>query len=117
MVRAAKLQKRAASVGFDWPDLRAVIAKLHEETGELLSEWDAPSRDQDKLQDEMGDVLFVASNLARKVGVDPETALLAAIGNSKHAFATLRHHCRHKAVILLRQAWMRWNNYGKRPNL
>ena len=77
MVRAAKLQKRAASVGFDWPDLRAVIAKLHEETGELLSEWDAPSREQDKLQDEMGDVLFVASNLARKVGVDPETALLS----------------------------------------
>ena len=76
MVRAAKLQKRAARVGFDWPDLRSVIAKLHEETDELLAEWDKESQDAEKLQDEVGDILFVASNLARKVGVDPETALL-----------------------------------------
>ena len=76
MVRAAKLQKRAARVGFDWPDLHSVIAKLHEETGELLEEWDKTERDQVKIQDEVGDILFVASNLARKVGVDPETALL-----------------------------------------
>ena len=76
MVRAAKLQKRAARVGFDWPDLRAVIAKLHEETDELLAEWDKAEQDETKLQDEVGDILFVASNLARKVGVDPETALL-----------------------------------------
>ena len=76
MVRAGKLQKRAARVGFDWPDLRSVIAKLHEETDELLAEWDKAEQDQARLQDEVGDILFVASNLARKVGVDPETALL-----------------------------------------
>ena len=63
-------------MGFDWPDLRSVIAKLHEETEELLEEWDKTERDQVKIQDEVGDILFVASNLARKVGVDPETALL-----------------------------------------
>ena len=76
MVRAAKLQKRAARVGFDWSDLRAVIAKMHEETGELLDAYNNAPDNKEKLQDEVGDILFVASNIARKVGVDPESALL-----------------------------------------
>lgn len=72
--RALKLTKRAATVGFDWPDAAQVFAKLDEEIGELkdaLAEG-APSA---KLQDELGDVLFVVANLARKLGVDPEAAL------------------------------------------
>ena len=76
MVRAAKLQKRAARVGFDWPNMHDVIEKMHEETGELLAEWDKPVKDDAKIKDEIGDILFVASNIARKAGVDPETALL-----------------------------------------
>ena len=76
MVRAAKLQKRAARVGFDWPDMHEVIEKMHEETGELLAEWNKPFKDDAKIKDEIGDILFVASNIARKAGVDPETALL-----------------------------------------
>ncbi len=76
MVRASKLQKRAANVGFDWPDLSAVIDKLHEETDELQSQWEEDKTDKDRLRDEVGDILFVAANLARKVGIDPETALI-----------------------------------------
>ena len=76
MVRAAKLQKRAARVGFDWPNMHDVIEKMHEETGELLAELDKPVKNDAKIKDEIGDILFVASNIARKAGVDPETALL-----------------------------------------
>ena len=76
MVRASKLQKRAANVGFDWPDIHTVIYKLHEETGELQRQWEEDKTDKDRLRDEVGDILFVASNLARKVGIDPETALI-----------------------------------------
>jgi tetrapyrrole methylase family protein/MazG family protein/ATP diphosphatase len=76
IVRASKLQKRAASVGFDWPELEAVIDKLHEETDELRVQWQQDRTDKTRLKDEIGDILFVAANLARKVGVDPETALI-----------------------------------------
>ena len=76
MVRASKLQKRAANVGFDWPDLDAVIDKLHEETDELRRQWEEDKTNKARLKDEVGDILFVAANLARKVGIDPETALI-----------------------------------------
>ena len=76
MVRASKRQKRAANVGFDWPELEAVIEKLHEETGELLAQWQEDKTDKNRLKEEIGDILFVAANLARKAGVDPETALI-----------------------------------------
>ena len=76
MVRAAKLQKRAASVGFDWPDISAVIKKMHEEIDELEQVLTDTPQEKERLQDEIGDILFVASNLARKAGLDPETALL-----------------------------------------
>ena len=77
IIRAAKLQKRAASIGFDWPDLDAVIEKLHEETDELRQQWASNPEDKERLKDEIGDILFVAANLARKTGIDPETALLS----------------------------------------
>jgi MazG family protein len=77
MLRALKLQKRAARVGFDWPDFEQLRDKMHEETEELQAELNAPQTDQDKIADEVGDILFVAVNIARKAGVDPETALMA----------------------------------------
>ena len=81
MLRSLKLQKRAARVGFDWPHIDQVVEKLHEETAELRDELTASTADMNRIKDEVGDILFVAVNLARKAGVDPETALMAC--NSK----------------------------------
>ena len=75
MLRALKLQNRAARIGFDWPDIAQILDKLQEEANELVAELEKNSRDQDRIKDEVGDLLFVAVNLARKAGVDPETAL------------------------------------------
>lgn len=73
--RAVKLQKRAGKVGFDWNDPRAVLAKIREEVDEFEAELvDAP-HDAERLEDELGDLLFAVANLARHVSVDPETAL------------------------------------------
>ena len=86
MLRALKLQKRAARVGFDWPDINPVIDKLHEETAELHAELAQEPIDMAKVEDEVGDVLFVAVNLARQAGVDPETALMACNRKFEHRF-------------------------------
>lgn len=72
--RAVKLQKRAARVGFDWSEARDVLAKIREEIGELETEI-AAEADKDFLEDELGDVFFALTNLARKLDIDPETAL------------------------------------------
>jgi len=72
--RAVKLQKRVARVGFDWPAVDQVFDKLTEEIGELRDEL-VEYPDQARITEEMGDILFVCANLARKLGVDPETAL------------------------------------------
>ena len=76
LARAAKLTKRAARVGFDWPSTDEVFDKLDEEVAELKAEIAAG--DLDKARDEMGDLLFVLANLARKLGVEPEDALRGA---------------------------------------
>ncbi len=72
--RAVKLQNRAARVGFDWPDARDIIAKIREEIGELEAEMDIADN-HDAMEDEFGDVFFAVINLARRLKVDPETAL------------------------------------------
>jgi len=74
LMRAWKLQKRAGRVGFDWPDARAVLAKVDEELAEVRAEIDQDAG-RDRLRDEIGDLLFTVANLARKLGVDPEDAL------------------------------------------
>lgn len=73
LMRAAKLQKRAARVGFDWPSLEGVMDKIIEEAQEVVEA--AGSKDHDALKDEIGDLLFAVTNLSRKLDVDPELAL------------------------------------------
>jgi len=73
LMRAQKLQKRAARVGFDWPDVTGVLAKLHEELAEV--EEAHASRDAAHIKEEMGDLLFSVVNLARFLEVDAEDAL------------------------------------------
>lgn len=71
--RAAKLQKRASNVGFDWFEAEQVLDKIEEEIGELRQA--IQSKNSEEITDEMGDLLFAQANLARKLGVDPEQAI------------------------------------------
>ncbi len=73
LARAAKLGKRASRVGFDWPDVAGVVAKIREEVGEL--EQELAEMSPTRLSDEVGDLLFATVNLARHLRVDPEEAL------------------------------------------
>lgn len=75
LTRALKLQKRAARVGFDWTRADEILDKIEEEIGELRIELKRGQRDAAAVQDEMGDLLFALVNLARRLEVDPETAL------------------------------------------
>jgi MazG family protein len=77
LTRAAKIQARAARVGFDWPSVTPVFDKIAEEIGELQVEI-AAGASADRLEDEAGDLLFAVTNLARHLKIDPETALRKA---------------------------------------
>lgn len=85
LLRAVKLQKRAARVGFDWPDISMVLDKLQEEAAELAEARDTMS--QAEITDELGDMLFVMANLARHLQVDPEAALRGANAKFTRRFA------------------------------
>ena len=74
LVRADRLQRKAANAGFDWPDISGVIAKVEEELGEVREELNRAA-EQDALLDECGDLLFAVVNLVRHAGIDPDAAL------------------------------------------
>lgn len=73
LMRAAKVQRRAAGVGFDWPDVSGILDKVAEEASELAAE-----NERERQTDELGDLLFAVVNLARRMDVDPEGALRRA---------------------------------------
>ena len=113
--RALKLQKRGANVGYDWPDATPVIAKLEEELEEVreaLAMPASPER-QDALEDEIGDLLFVAMNLARKAKVDPGTALRRANAKYERRFrqmeALARAQGREFSALSLDEQSALWN--------
>lgn len=87
LTRAVKLQKRAARVGFDWPDTGQVVAKIAEEAAELVEARDRLT--QAEVAEEMGDLLFVMANLARHMEIDPEAALRAANAKFARRFARI----------------------------
>ena len=82
--RAAKLQRRAASVGFDWPDVEGPRAKIEEELAELDAETE-----HDRRLEELGDLLFAVVNLARHLNVEPETALREASRKFEQRFRAI----------------------------
>ncbi|HEX3953472.1 MAG TPA: nucleoside triphosphate pyrophosphohydrolase [Stellaceae bacterium] len=85
LLRAAKISRRAARIGFDWPDGRAVLPKIAEEIAEVEAELDgagAPAA----LEEEVGDLLFAVANLARKLDVEPEAALRRATAKFERRF-------------------------------
>jgi nucleoside triphosphate diphosphatase len=85
LLRAAKMSRRAARIGFDWPNARAVIPKIVEEIAEVEAELDAGASPA-ALEEEIGDLLFAAANLARKLEVEPETALRRATAKFERRF-------------------------------
>jgi ATP diphosphatase len=87
LTRAAKLTRRAARVGFDWSDATAVLNKLDEEAAELRAEL--PTAQPARLADEVGDLLFVLANLARKLELDPEACLSGANEKFMRRFASV----------------------------
>ncbi len=85
LTRAAKLQNRAARVGFDWPHINQVMEKLAEETAEIHAEI-AQGAAPERMEDEIGDLLFVAVNLARHANIDAEAALRVACAKFERRF-------------------------------
>lgn len=87
LVRAVKLQRRAAQVGFDWTQAYETVYKIEEELDEVKEELD--KGDKAKLEEEIGDLLFAVVNLSRHVGVDPERALRSGNKKFESRFRTL----------------------------
>ncbi|QGM98763.1 nucleoside triphosphate pyrophosphohydrolase [Methylocystis parvus] len=86
LTRAVKLQQKASTVGFDWNDALHVMGKIREETDEVAAELAAGQIDAKALEEEIGDLLFVVSNLARHAKVDPEQALRGANAKFERRF-------------------------------
>lgn len=112
LMRAAKLQKRAASVGFDWPNVEGALAKVHEEVAELEEAIDL--QEKERMTDELGDLFFSCVNLARHLEIDPETALRSTIQKFETRFKYLeadvaaQHQCLSDLSLeRLEQAWQR----------
>ncbi|MSO81259.1 MAG: nucleoside triphosphate pyrophosphohydrolase [Alphaproteobacteria bacterium] len=85
LMRAEKLGKRAARIGFDWPDVYGVLAKVREEIGEVEAEL-AQGEPRERTEAEIGDVLFSVAQLARRLDIDPETALRGANARFERRF-------------------------------
>lgn len=98
-VKAEKLQRRCARVGFDWTEISDVVAKIDEETEEIR-EVIAEGGDRDRLQDEIGDLLFACVNLARHANVDPETALRQANRKFESRFRSVERRFRDRGQNL-----------------
>ncbi|HAE28159.1 MULTISPECIES: nucleoside triphosphate pyrophosphohydrolase [Hyphomonas] len=87
LLRAEKLQKRAARTGFDWTEAEQIFDKLDEETAEVKEA--IASGEEDAIMDEVGDLLFVAANLARRLNIDPEVALRQANAKFERRFRAM----------------------------
>lgn len=96
LIRAVKLQNKASSVGFDWNDIRLVLDKIREETDEIAAALD--SGEPDAVEDEIGDLLFAAANLARHAGVDPESAVRGANAKFERRFRFIEQELARQGV-------------------
>lgn len=112
LARAYKLQKRVAQVGFDWPEIGPVFEKLSEEIDELQEA--IASRDEQRVTDEMGDLLFTCINLSRHLGINPEQALRSTNCKFEKRFRAVESAVRGEAKNLaemgvdeLEQEWQR----------
>ena len=112
VMEAFQASTKAARVGFEWPDAAGVLAKLEEETRELRVEAESAAPDPRRVAEEVGDLLFTAVNVARLLGVDPESALKAANRKFRRRFgyveARLRENGRGPADSTLDEMEALW---------
>ena len=102
LLRATKLQKKAGKVGFDWPEVSGVVEKIEEELAEVKAELPAEGGEvTPALEAEVGDLLFVVVNLARKLGIDPEVALEGTNVKFEERFASLERELREEGRSLV----------------
>ncbi len=99
LLRAFKLTKKVAKVGFDWPDHAGVVEKIREETAEVAETLALPD-DAPEVQEELGDLLFTTVNLCRRRGVDPELALASANSKFEERFNALERVLREQGLTL-----------------
>ena len=111
--RAVKLQQKASSVGFDWNDIRVVLDKIREETAEIEAALD--SGEADAIEDEIGDLLFAAANVARHAGVDPEAAVAARQREVRTPLSLHRRGAGARGARPARPHWPKWTRCGTRP--
>ncbi len=101
LLKARRLQERAAGVGFDWPDTVGPLAKVHEELAETEAELTATDAARtERLTDELGDLLFAVVNLARKAGVDPDHALERSNHKFQRRFEAVEAGARDAGLVL-----------------
>ena len=109
LTRAGKLAKRAARVGFDWPDTGSVVAKIEEELGEV--EEALAGSDEAAKTEEIGELLFAVANLARHAGIDPEAALRDANAKFVRRFEHVEARCREDEVEIAQAGLERLDGY------
>ena len=111
LLKAQRLTEKAGNLGFDWPDAKAVLGKLHEEVAEL--EADVLSGRVDEAKAEFGDVLFVMANMARHLGIDAEAALQGTnakfVSRFRHVESRLREQGRSPSDATLGEMDALWN--------
>ena len=90
LIQAQRTQEKAASVGFDWPDLKPILDKLEEEREEL--DEALASNDQELIKEELGDMIFTLVNLSRKLGIDAEAALKDCTRKFTRRFHSIEDH-------------------------
>jgi tetrapyrrole methylase family protein / MazG family protein len=100
LVEALQLTRKAARIGFDWDSVDGIFAKLQEETQELRRVLEAAPTDSARLEGEVGDILFVAVNLARFLNIDPEIALKKTSGKFSRRFRVMERAAREQGTTL-----------------
>ncbi len=98
LLRAQKLQKKCAKVGFDWNDLAPVLEKIQEEIVEVMDEVNQDNPNNDRIEDEIGDLLFAVVNLSRHLDIDAETALRRANRKFETRFRAVEHSLKQQKI-------------------
>jgi len=108
LTQALKVSKKAARVGFEWPDIAGVLEKLHEEVAELEEALSAANPDQQRVAEELGDLMFTAVNIARWNKVDPELALRDMVNRFSTRFRAMEAVARDRGLELAQLSPEQW---------